>query len=78
MKFQTLESNQRRKDIYQALTANMETLFKFFLWLINKHFTKMQELTAIGSDQSKLEANVHSRVCQVSVEIISLKITLLK
>ncbi|KAF4520177.1 hypothetical protein B566_EDAN003889 [Ephemera danica] len=62
---QTLESNQRRKDIYQALTANMETLFKFFLWLINRHFTKLQDLVAIGAVQALEESKVHSKVCEV-------------
>lgn len=34
---QTLESNQRRKDIYQALTTNMAVIFEFFLRLIELH-----------------------------------------
>lgn len=34
---QTIESNQRRKDIYQALTVNMTEIFAFFLRLIEQH-----------------------------------------
>lgn len=33
---QTIESNQRRKDIYQALTVNMTEIFDFFLNQIEK------------------------------------------
>lgn len=34
---QTIESNQRRKDIYQALTVNMGEIFDFFLGHIEKN-----------------------------------------
>lgn len=34
---QTIESNQRRKDIYQALTVNMTEIFEFFLNLIERN-----------------------------------------
>lgn len=34
---QTIESNQRRKDIYQALTVNMTEIFEFFLNQIEKN-----------------------------------------
>lgn len=34
---QTIESNQRRKDIYQALTVNMGEIFDFFLAHIEKN-----------------------------------------
>jgi exportin-5 len=34
---QTIESNQRRKDIYQALTVNMTEIFDFFMNLIEKN-----------------------------------------
>lgn len=34
---QTIESNQRRKDIYQALTVNMTEIFAFFLNQIEKN-----------------------------------------
>ena len=35
---QTLEQSQRRKEIYQALTANMEEIFRFLLGLLEKHY----------------------------------------
>lgn len=35
---QTLEQNQRRKEIYQALTLHMETIFKFLLTLLERHY----------------------------------------
>ena len=36
---QTLEQNQRRKEIYQALSAEMETIFQFLLSLLQGHYT---------------------------------------
>lgn len=59
---QTIESNQRRKDIYQALTVNMTEIFNFFLRLIELHVGAFRSTTAVG-DQSK--ALAHSRVVQV-------------
>ncbi len=35
---QTLEQNQRRKEIYQALTANMDGIFAFLLQLLERHY----------------------------------------
>lgn len=46
---QTLESNQRRKDLYQALTMNLGEIFNFFTRLIESHMNKYRELTAQGS-----------------------------
>jgi exportin-5 len=57
--FQTLESTQRRRDIYQALTANMGEIFAFFLHLILEHFHAIKGL----SQQSELK--MHARVVQV-------------
>lgn len=34
---QTIESNQRRKDIYQALTVNMTEIFDFFLNIMERN-----------------------------------------
>lgn len=59
---QTIESNQRRKDIYQALTVNMTEIFNFFLRLIELHVGAFRSTTSLG-DQSKSLA--HSRVVQV-------------
>ncbi|XP_046625233.1 exportin-5 [Neodiprion virginianus] len=59
---QTLESNQRRKDIYQALTTNMAEIFTFFLRLIEQHFTKFQEANSLGHVN---EATAHGKVVQV-------------
>lgn len=59
---QTIESNQRRKDIYQALTVNMTEIFNFFLRLIELHVGAFRSTTTVG-DQSK--ARAHSRVVQV-------------
>lgn len=59
---QTIESNQRRKDIYQALTVNMTEIFNFFLRLIELHVGGFRNTTSIG-DQQKAQA--HSRVVQV-------------
>lgn len=59
---QTIESNQRRKDIYQALTVNMTEIFTFFLRLIELHVGGFRNTTAIGDQQKAL---AHSRVVQV-------------
>ncbi|KAL9702941.1 hypothetical protein quinque_006459 [Culex quinquefasciatus] len=59
---QTIESNQRRKDIYQALTVNMSEIFDFFLRLIELHVGEFRNATAVGD---KNKALGHSRVVQV-------------
>lgn len=61
---QTIESNQRRKDIYQALTSNMAEIFDFFLRLIELHVGEFRNATAIGD---KHKALGHSRVVQVAL-----------
>jgi len=35
---QTLEQNQRRREIYSALTSNMEQIFRFLLTLLESHY----------------------------------------
>ncbi|KAK2577119.1 hypothetical protein KPH14_003281 [Odynerus spinipes] len=59
---QTLESNQRRKDIYQALNTNMAEIFSFFLRLMEQHFSEFQKKSAVGHTT---EAATHSKVVQV-------------
>lgn len=59
--FQTLESNQRRKDIYHALTANMAVIFDFFLRLIELHVGQFK----LFSETDASKANGHGRVVQV-------------
>lgn len=61
---QTIESNQRRKDIYQALTVNMSEIFDFFLRLIELHVGEFRTATSIGD---KHKALGHSRVVQVAL-----------
>lgn len=58
---QTIESNQRRKDIYQALTVNMTEIFNFFLRLIELHVNAFRTTTSVGDQK----ARAHSRVVQV-------------
>ncbi|CAG9765454.1 unnamed protein product [Ceutorhynchus assimilis] len=58
---QTLESNQRRKDIYHALTANMALIFEFFLRLIEQHVTRLRALTELNDPK----VAAHTRVVQV-------------
>ncbi|XP_074025850.1 exportin-5-like protein Ranbp21 isoform X2 [Leptinotarsa decemlineata] len=58
---QTLESNQRRKDIYHALTANMAVIFDFFLRLIELHVGQFR----IFSETNAVKASAHGRVVQV-------------
>lgn len=59
---QTLEQQQRRKDIYQALTGNMSEIFSFFMGLIEMHVREFREKTAAG-DYAGAASN--GRVVQV-------------
>lgn len=59
---QTLESNQRRKDIYQALTTNMAVIFEFFLSLIELHVGQFRACNETGNI---VKASAHGRVVQV-------------
>lgn len=59
---ETLESNQRRKDIYHALTSNMTEIFSFFLRLMETHFAEFEKQTSLGRT---IEAAAHSRVVEV-------------
>jgi exportin-5 len=65
---QTIESNQRRKDIYQALTVNMSEIFEFFLRLIELHVGEFRNSTQMQNNQKALE---HSRVVQVVLLTLS-------
>lgn len=60
--FQTLESTQRRRDIYQALTTNMGEIFAFFLHLIRDH---THAIEGLREQCQEAELNVHVRVVQV-------------
>ncbi|KAH0952701.1 hypothetical protein HN011_008649 [Eciton burchellii] len=64
---QTLESNQRRKDIYQALTTNMAEIFSFFLRLMEQHISEFQKKSALGLS----EAVVHGKVVQVVLSTLT-------
>lgn len=46
---QTIESNQRRKDIYQALTVNMGEIFDFFLAQIEKNVGEFARTKCSGN-----------------------------
>ncbi|XP_052872202.1 exportin-5 [Anopheles cruzii] len=65
---QTIESNQRRKDIYQALTVNMSEIFDFFLRLIELHVGEFRSATTMGD---KHKALGHSRVVQVVLQTLT-------
>lgn len=58
---QTIESNQRRKDIYQALTVNMTEIFDFFLNLIERHIREFASTQSAGN----------ARVVQVILSTLS-------
>lgn len=55
---QTLEQNQRRKEIYQGLVSQMGTIFCFLLTLLERHYQAYLSSTA---EDVKLR---HSKVCQ--------------
>ncbi|XP_066998093.1 exportin-5 [Anabrus simplex] len=65
---QTLESNQRRKDIHQALTLNMSEIFTFFMQLMEDHggscrtYVEMQQLNY---------AYPHMRVVKVALQTVA-------
>ncbi|XP_076292128.1 exportin-5-like protein Ranbp21 [Lasioglossum baleicum] len=65
---QTLESNQRRKDIYQALNTNMAEIFSFFLRLMEQHFSEIQKKSSLGCTS---EAAAHSKVVQVVLSTLT-------
>ena len=58
---QTLEQSQRRKEIYSALTANMEQIFRFLLGLLEKHYGAYR---GSGSEE-------HCRVCMAVLNTLS-------
>uniref|UniRef100_A0A1B0CUW8 Uncharacterized protein n=1 Tax=Lutzomyia longipalpis TaxID=7200 RepID=A0A1B0CUW8_LUTLO len=64
---QTMESSQRRKDIYSALTANMTEIFDFFMRLIELHVNNFRTAQISGSPQ----ALSHARVVQVVLPTIT-------
>ena len=55
---QTLEQNQRRKEIYQALNAQMTTVFAFLQALLERHYQGYQE-----KDRER-----HAKVCAAVLE----------
>lgn len=58
---QTIESNQRRKDIYQALTVNMTEIFDFFLNIIEGNVNEFVKAQNTGN----------ARVVQVILNTLS-------
>ncbi|CAG0891346.1 unnamed protein product [Darwinula stevensoni] len=69
--FQTLEAAQRRRDIFQALTAEMETIFGFFLRTISEQFIKLKEIgcsKAAEAPEQVYERNVIIRILDVALE----------
>jgi len=56
---QTLEQNQRRREIYQALTHNMEEIFRFLLGLLEKHYSMYRDNQLRGEN------------CKVCVSILN-------
>ncbi|XP_034488203.1 exportin-5 [Drosophila innubila] len=65
---QTIESNQRRKDMYQALNNNMNDIFEFFLRLVEQHVNAFRETTRLGHFQ---KANAHGRVVEMVLLTLS-------
>ena len=55
---QTLEQNQRRKEIYQALVSQMDAIFCFLLTLLERHYQAYLSTTAEDVRHR------HSKVCQ--------------
>ncbi|XP_067013098.1 exportin-5 [Anabrus simplex] len=64
----TLESNQRRKDIYQALMSNMANIFIFFLKITEDHCSSYQMKIDSGH---VAEATPHLRVVHVALKTLT-------
>ena len=66
---QTLEQTQRRKEIYQALTSQMDTIFQFLLTLLERHY---QAYLSAGHESNLNRTDhlrkTHSKVCQAVLE----------
>ena len=63
---QTLEQTQRRKEIYQALTAQMDTIFQFLLTLLERHYQAYVDAGSANSTDTKRKS--HAKVCQAVLE----------
>ncbi|XP_078000928.1 exportin-5-like [Glandiceps talaboti] len=61
--FQTLQP-QRRRDVLQALTANMAEIFAFFLDLLQTHTTQYRQLVTSTTEAERKKALAHCRVAQ--------------
>ncbi|KAL0274098.1 UNVERIFIED_CONTAM: hypothetical protein PYX00_006610 [Menopon gallinae] len=62
---QTLESTQRRKDLFQALNTNMTDIFSFLLHLVTMHVDLFKK------SQNAEQAAAHSRVVQTGLTTLS-------
>jgi len=62
---QTLEQTQRRKEIYAALTANMEQIFRFLLGLLEKHYQ------AYLQHKGSQDGTKHCKVCMSILSTLS-------
>uniref|UniRef100_A0A8C5K7C7 Exportin-5 n=1 Tax=Jaculus jaculus TaxID=51337 RepID=A0A8C5K7C7_JACJA len=63
--FQTLPP-QRRRDIQQTLTQNMERIFSFLLTTLQENVNKYQQVKADASQESKAQA-----YCRVSIAALN-------
>ncbi|XP_063094880.1 exportin-5 isoform X2 [Cavia porcellus] len=63
--FQTLPS-QRRRDIQQTLTQNMESIFSFLLNTLQENVNKYQQMKTDASQESKAQAS-----CRVGIAALN-------
>lgn len=66
---QTLGQSQRRKEIYHALSANMEQIFQFLLQQLEKHYQIYLAAQSPGS--SSAQANQNYKVCRAVLNAFS-------
>ena len=66
--FQNLEQAQRRKEIYQALTSNMEEIFQFLLQLLERHY---QGYNGMKNSGNVAQAERYCKVCQAVLNTFS-------
>ncbi|KAK3595986.1 hypothetical protein CHS0354_032501 [Potamilus streckersoni] len=68
--FQSLPT-QRRREIMQALTANMADIFGLFITLLQEHIDKAQIFVNTGENSDKIFSQVHTRVSEAILTTMS-------
>ncbi|XP_064484007.1 exportin-5-like [Ornithodoros turicata] len=68
--FQTVQ-NQRRREIHQALVANLSEISQFFLTTLNLHYTKYTEMKNAADEGQRTQSEIHRRVTESTLKTLS-------